>query len=235
MTRCPVCSRRVTDSTATCPHCAAAIAIPSDAEKTAQSDGNESEDTQAIARFRNAAEAGFFLDELTRRLPITAEIAPRENFDAIHASWSTDFVLLVPRESAQAAAECLRELVEQSAEEKEEEDAAAPTSRNMSVPLNRVMLPLSILIGVGAVAFWLFEQFDRPGGALAGGARRVQAPLPKLMQEMRASPGSWVQPIPGTTGTRRVTFDRGTRTIIWEEDRDGDGKYEARRGESWGD
>lgn len=204
------------------------------AEKTTQVDRNEESDTQAIARFRNAAEAGFFLDELTRRLPITAEIAPRENFDAIHASWSTDFVLLVPRESALAAAECLQELVDQSADEKENEDSGA-TARNVHLPLGRVAIPLSILIAVGALSFWLSQQFDRPGGALAGGARRAAAPVPRLLQEMRASPGSWVQPIPGTPGTRRVTFDRGTRTIIWEEDRDGDGKYEARRGESWGD
>jgi hypothetical protein len=216
-----------------CPHCQAALPAASDEAASAITEEGP-EETQAIARFRNAAEAGFFLDELTRRLQISAEIAPRENFDAIHASWSTDFVLHVPRESALAAAQCLQELVEQSAEGKEE-DAAAPTARAMPLPLSRVMLPLSILIAVGALSFWLFEQFDRPGGAFAGGGRRSAAPLPRLMQEMRGSPGPWVQPIPGTPGTRRVTFDRGTRTIIWEEDRDGDGKYETRRSEAWGD
>lgn len=199
---------------------------------SSESNGVEAQSgLQAIARFRNAAEAGFFLDELTRRMDITAEIAPQEQFDAVHASWSTDFVLLVPAKSALTAAQCLQELVEQTAaEQKDDESSSGPHT----APLvsGRVWLPLAITLAVGAMSCWAFERLERPQQARGQPSPR-RPPAPRFLETLSASPGAWVQPIPGTRGCRRATFDRTKRSTLWEEDRDGDGQFEIRHEEAW--
>jgi hypothetical protein len=65
----------------------------------------------SIARFANAAEAGFFADEIQSRLNVPAELTFDENFDAVNGYWSTWFVLSVPDSATEAAKAALRELL----------------------------------------------------------------------------------------------------------------------------
>jgi len=180
MVRCPDCDGWVNETAVECPRCgrarsdeeleeSAKISRQNDPSLGATEDPDDgAEGRQAIARFRNAAEAGFFLDELTRRLDITAEVAPAERFDALHASWSTDFVLLVPRESAELAARCLQELVDQTTESDDDEEVEG-ASRANPVFSSRVLFPLAITLAAGALSYWAFDRLDRPQGAHAAG------------------------------------------------------------------
>jgi len=67
-----------------------------------------------IARFRSAAEAGFFADLLNRREIAPAEIAVEEEHDALHGSWAVRFALLVPSLQAETAAVALKRLIEET-------------------------------------------------------------------------------------------------------------------------
>lgn len=67
-----------------------------------------------IARFKSAAEAGYFADELHRNEQIPAEVAVEEVRESMHAAWSVRFALMVPKERAEAASLSLKKLIEQS-------------------------------------------------------------------------------------------------------------------------
>ena len=67
--------------------------------------GEESSGVWApIARFLNAAEAGYFAHELKlmRNIPVT--LRAEDDFDAVSGNWSTGFVLAVPEVWAERAA-----------------------------------------------------------------------------------------------------------------------------------
>lgn len=224
MVRCSTCSAWINDASPECPTCGRS-------DTTADSPPNDSSGTdsnepvlQAIARFRHAAEAGFFLDELTRRLDITAEVVPKENFDSLHASWSTDFVLMVPRDFAYAAASCLQELVEQSADEPSKSDSEAP-ARPRLISVQAGVAALLLTFAAGAVSCWGFERLERPRVARQD---RVASAL-RIVDEMSTHSTPWVQSLPNGKGTRRVTFDQKAGSVIWEEDRDGDRDFEIHR------
>ena len=233
MIRCPACAAWISNFDGECPHCRSTEFPEHSATHSAdhRQQGetvDEPDNLQAIARFRHAAEAGFFLDELTRRLDITAEVVPKEQFDSLHASWSTDFVLMVPRPSALAAAQCLQELVEQTADESEAAETPAATAHPFSLfKSGTAWVPLALTFAAGAVSCWGFERLDRPRRGAAQPAGR--AATARLLEEMGAVSGPWTQPVPGTKASRRVTFDRQARSVLWEEDRDGDGRFEIHR------
>src|SRR5262245_59931876 len=49
-----------------------------------------------VARFGNAAEAGYLADDLHHRLGCEPRIEVNDDFDAVHACWHTRYSLLVP-------------------------------------------------------------------------------------------------------------------------------------------
>ena len=233
MIRCPTCAAWITTLDVECPTCHAAefpdhSSHQPDAPLRPSNSDDEPESLQAIARFRHAAEAGFFLDELTRRLDITAEVVPKEQLDSLHASWSTDFVLMVPRTSALVAAQCLQELVEQTAEESQGIETRHPSSpqRLALLKSGTGWVPLALTFAAGAVSCWGFERFDRPPRAAVQPAEG--AGNSRILEKMSSASDPWTQAVQGTKVSRRVSFDRQTHTTLWEEDRDGDGQYEIR-------
>ena len=72
---------------------------------------------RTIARFANAAEAGFFAHALQSIEEIPATIRAEENFDAISGYWSTRFLLEVPQPVAESAARSLQSLIDRSENE----------------------------------------------------------------------------------------------------------------------
>lgn len=78
-----------------------------------QTDGSD----VAIARFGNAAEAGFFAHELSLRTDALVDVRLEEHFDAVVGFWSTRFVLCVPADNADELAAELQDLVQRSEHE----------------------------------------------------------------------------------------------------------------------
>ena len=67
----------------------------------------------AIARFNNAAEAGYFAHEMHTEAGITARVMTEDDFDAVGGVWSTRFLLVVPRDQAGPALAVLRHQLEE--------------------------------------------------------------------------------------------------------------------------
>ena len=114
MSRCQECGQLVSESHEICPGCASRSAPGKfDAPGAAESEGLADVARQvAIARFQSGAEAGFFADELCRETGIATDVLARERFDAVHAVWSVDYILLVDRQDAEHSARALASLVE---------------------------------------------------------------------------------------------------------------------------
>ncbi|HUG92460.1 MAG TPA: hypothetical protein VML55_16595 [Planctomycetaceae bacterium] len=130
MRECPHCGRRASALDRCCSTCSTPLETPDpdDArrddfldESAAALDVDES-DLTPVARFLNAAEAGYFAHELrfAERLPVL--ISAEESFDAVAGYWTTRFLLCVPQAVALRAAEALERLVAES----ESDDAVAP-------------------------------------------------------------------------------------------------------------
>lgn len=175
-----------------------------------------------IARFQNGAEVGFFADELTRETGIEVEVLAREKFDAVHAVWSIDYLLLVERAQAERAARALQALVESTGGEMGDEPES--TARASDIP-GGVWVPLILTLAAGSIACFGIERGDhrpRAPALVVGDARRS----PELRQLMGAARGNWVQPLDGGPGIRQLTLDPDRGTAVLREDEDGDGQFE---------
>lgn len=63
-----------------------------------------------IARFANAAEAGYFAHELAHRLDFDPVVRSEQDFDAIGGAWRQAYLLCAPEPLANAAAALLHEM-----------------------------------------------------------------------------------------------------------------------------
>ncbi len=83
----------------------------------------------AIARFLNAAEAGYFAHELKLLKNIPVTLSAEENLDALSGHQATGFVLSVPQIWAEPAARTLTELVQQTESEDDWPDPVSEAAR----------------------------------------------------------------------------------------------------------
>ncbi len=104
----------------------------------------------SIARFKYAAEAGFFESELAAQLDVPTRIVEQSCFDAMAGLWLTWFALCVPEEHAVEAQQALSELV--AREEAKEAEAAAAVLEDDAETVDR---PASE------------DEFDQPTGTAA--------------------------------------------------------------------
>ncbi|MBI3866346.1 MAG: hypothetical protein HY290_31075 [Planctomycetia bacterium] len=183
----------------------------------------------AIARFQNGAEAGYFADELARQSNFSCDVLTRERFNAVHAAWTVDYVLLAARDEAEEAARRLQELVDATGGD-DCEDAAAPAdSAEFSTA---VWAPLIFTLAAGSIACFGIERVDprpRPAVLVVGDGRKP----PELWEILGASHGPWVQKVGDQGGERRLTLDRDHHTALLQEDDDGDGQVDREWEFSW--
>lgn len=212
-----------------------------DAFLPARSNEEDSPRLTPIARFRNAAEAGYFAHELKLRRDVPVTIQVEEDFDAVSGHWSTRFVLAVPSTAAEMSARALQELVRQTEGEEHPSDFPAgdfegerwhsahsqpfdPFTRQEEFeypqPVNWV--PIVVTLAAGSLAIWGVKKLwepARPQAAPANAHRDV------LWDMMRTPHGrQWVQQ--DAKGRRiRILEFHGNEAIL-KEDSDGDQVFE---------
>lgn len=240
MPRCAECGSLVSVHTDVCPHCGSdeaeqnrpAVAAIDRVPGVAGDDAGEfrsSGPRVPIARFQNGAEAGYFADELSHQLDIDAEVRVREQFDAVHAIWTTEYVLCVPEEVAESASDTLQQIV--SSTDDDSADGPEGTDESRSATTGAQMwVPLILTLAAGSIAYWGLNRLERAPrpGQLVIRDRRLPA---ELWQMLGNSRGPWVQKEGGVTRSLHVNPHDGTARV--EEDHDGDGQFERAWEYSW--
>lgn len=193
------------------------------------------DDWAIVARFANAAEAGYFANELEYALGVEPRLDCRDDFEAVHHHWRSGFVLSVPGSHAVAAHELLRRLLDPEsshAVEREEcleaatpcrlERLAIPVERDRALTSSVKWAPLFLTLAAGSLAIW-------PGKKPAPQRRPAAPPADAMPISLRDAPGladaPWVQT--RDDGVRRELQFRGADgKAMLREDRDGDGVFE---------
>jgi hypothetical protein len=203
--------------------------MPGAAESAANQQDSNLVRQVAIARFQSGAEAGYFADELCREIGVATEVLARERFDAVHAVWSVDYMLLVDRQDAERSARSLASLVEATGGECTEDPSDnSPVS---DLPVG-VWMPLILTLAAGSIACFGIERLDhrpRPAALVVGDRREP----PELWDVLTATRGTWVQQLEGGPGTRELTLDRDRHRARLREDHDGDGCFDREWEFSW--
>ncbi len=183
----------------------------------------------AIARFQNGAEAGYFADELIRETGQEARVLTRERFDAVHAAWAVDYILLVDKAHVESATRRLQELVAATGDDDLEPQSMASEGANLPVG---AWVPLILTLAAGSIACFGIERFEhraRPPALVVGDHREP----PQLWEILNATRGAWVQKSEGSPGVRRLTLDSELHSARLQEDHDGDGKIDREWEFSW--
>jgi hypothetical protein len=189
----------------------------------------EATDRVMIARFQNGAEAGYFADELTRECHVDTEVLARERFDAVHAVWSVDYILLVERPHAERAARLLQSLVDSTGDDTG--DGAAGEVPRSDLP-GGVWVPLILTLAAGSIACFGIDRLDHRPRAPALVVRDAREP-PDLWEVLAGTRGTWVQRREGGPGVRELTLDPETHSAQLREDHDGDGRFDREWEFSW--
>lgn len=224
---CPKCGCRLRHAAVNCPRCTsdsapfaetpAGFEAPEDADSSSADLGRVS-----IARFQNGAEAGYFADELYRTTAIETEVMAREHFDAVHAAWSIDYLLLASADQASQAAQALEELVTSS--DNDLEPTCPSDSERNGLP-GGMWMPLILTLAAGSIACWGVERAEQRPRPPALVARDPRLP-PDLWHLLGSTPGPWIQSGEAGIGTRMLTVDHDRQTAILREDHDGDGTFD---------
>ena len=226
---CLQCGQHHGSSHELCPDCVADSATnPSENDTGLDFDAAEGECRVTIARFQNGAEAGYFADELTRQTGFEVGVLVREKFDAVHAVWAIDYILLVSPQHAQEAPRALQSLVDATGDDAGEESSMPSAS---DIPAG-IWVPLILTLAAGSIACFGIEHLDhrpRPPALVVGDGRKP----PELWEILGATNGPWVQQLEGGRGVRRLTLNRDHRSALLEEDHDGDGFVDREWEFSW--
>ncbi len=206
----------------------------------------------AIARFLNAAEAGYFAHELKVLGEFPVKLRAEDDFDAVSGHWSTGFVLSVPTPSAEQATFALQELVSQTEGEAPLPSLADgvgfesdfldphgdpydsqpfdpyPEDREFAEESPFPWGPIIVTLAAGSLAFWSIRTFWKP--ARPQPAAPVNAPRDVLWDAMRTPHGrKWVQFDAAGRQIRELEINpAGTEATI-KEDADGDQIFERSR------
>jgi hypothetical protein len=188
-----------------------------------------------VARFGNAAEAGYFADELHHVLGCEPRIDVRDDFDAVHACWHTRYLLSVPAALAEHAHAQLHQMLDGEWEQLESAgrstlaghnpfgiaagDQRAPGATGPSV-VNWV--PIMLTLAAGSFVIWAGNKKAHP-------PRRPPAPRDgqrfDLIDVLSSDSAPWVQHL-NRGGVRELVIDGVTGAAQVREDVDGDGVFE---------
>ena len=197
-----------------------------------------------IARFLNAAEAGYFAHELKLAEGLPVVITAEESFDAVAGYWSTRFLLCVPEADARGAAEALQRLVEDTESEDfvprhagelaDDADAGSRTTdvfdprtqtrAEISESVGVGWVPLVLTLAAGSAAFWGVRRVDDPPRPPAAPIKRPDADQWKRLP----GPGRpWTFPHENGHGQRQFWLDVDRSRAVVREDANGDGFFET--------
>lgn len=199
-----------------------------------------------LARFRSAADAGFFADEMLSRWSISATVTLEESFEATNGQWVVSYVLGVPFDQADEATPRLRQLIEDaqkqdlenepgSLDHPEPEMTADPDEPDAEFQIE----PQRIGSGFG-VPSWMLLLLACAGAIILIQARQGAnppelAPADQLTddeaflhQMLAVSPEPWVRETK-SGGRQEISLDSRSNTMRIREDADGDGAFEIDR------
>ncbi|QDU36471.1 hypothetical protein Mal4_07570 [Maioricimonas rarisocia] len=232
-----------------CSNCGHVVSLPTPVRDPAcrcrpgqdalDADGPADNGYQPIARFANAAEAGYFAHELAHQLEFEPVVRSEQDFDAIGGSWRHAYLLCAPEPLADSAAALLHEMCGEEDDHSRlalresesgrfdhlsgEHDASweqPSAARRSHFPWASLLLT----VAAGSVAFWSGRHAGRP--AMAVDPRRQEA----LLKELLATPERpWQQRLGRQGGVRQLTLTRDRQAVLLQEDRDGDGLFELER------
>lgn len=256
MARCPFCGEPLLYQQDFCPACSRAVTSWSESGRANASGtgdpeprGGEPDDVSmtSIARFRDAAEAGYFAHELRETEGIASEVVFEEDFDALRGHWSGRFVLTVPEERAEQAVEILQRMIAQTEGDEAEAEpaaggrpAAAAESHGSAAafqqPWNDTSttdesgtihwMPIVLTLAAGSAVIWGAKTFhDQPRAEFPRGPQGGE-PTDLWEQVSTTSSGPWVQPMDNGRGERRLSILPDRNLVILREDADGDGRFE---------
>ena len=230
MPYCPQCGQNFSVHDRVCPDCTQshqpADSQTQDRDSLAVDDEGQNGNV-AIARFQNGAEAGYFADELARETGFATQVLARERFDAVHAGWSVDYILLVGKADAEPAAQMLKTLIETTSDD---DPGTEGQPAGLDVP-GGVWVPLILTLAAGSIACFGIERLDQRPRPPALVVRDGREP-PELHELIGAARGTWVQKLDGG-GVRQLTLDSESRSALLKEDDDGDGRFEREWEFSW--
>lgn len=236
MKRCPTCGTALHYDPDSCPQCLRPLTHDANVsgirrrESTETADPMPDEPLHSIARFTNAAEAGFFAHTLLYAEDIPATIRAEDSFDAISGYWSTRYHLEVPERLAESASRTLQSLIDRS---ESEDFVDALTSRNPAwseyadgstgvVTYRREAAgeasgirwgPIMITLAAGSLAFLGFRAIqtaNKPRAAVPAGRNKG------LWGELSQPGKPWVQRLEGNR-RREMNFNHDrTRAVIRE-------------------
>jgi hypothetical protein len=225
MHACPKCRRTIDEtrfsSGDSCPSCGTTI------------EQNEKRPWTNVARLANLAEAGFLTDELIG-LGIDAQVHQVNDFSALTDRWESLYVIRVPSEGTERAADRIRQHI---ADEAGQDDGAPIGLRRMAPdqalePL--LWRPIALVILAGVSSFVLGQKFSEVQGVKAD-RRPARSSLAIAMESIDRP--FVTEPIGGEP-RHRIRYDRRRFAWMLETDRDGDGRYDSRQafranGASW--
>ena len=199
---------------ALCERCEASSAAVADAD-----------DWVPIARMANLAEAGF-LCELLISKDVPAKLDQLNDFSTVDGSWQTLFILRVPPDLRTRATDLLRdEVATFNAEENDDNSRDTAHSETIrSMPRPRIASVAGSLLLLAMVAMSSYA-----AGRAMGRPSRGPAISSKLWQAISETNQPLIAIWPDGKLQRRLRFDRDRQTLILEDDRDGDGRFDSRR------
>lgn len=170
-----------------------------------------------VARMTKLAEAGFF-SHLLAEGDIESRVVQGDDFHAVEGRWESVYVIEVPTNQAELAAQKLDEELAQSSPEANRSSASLKEEDRPALVL---FWPLILMIMATGMVYWAAQgvgkdQRDHPaGGSLWQAIRQVNRPL--------LSPAIVGQP------AYRLRFDPQKQVVFLDEDTDGDGQYDLHR------
>jgi hypothetical protein len=235
MPRCPECGR-LSEAQELCPRCEQRHRHDSNAGAR-DSATDAADDWCTVARFGNAAEAGYFASELELAIGCEPRLVQRDDFDAAHHFWRTSYVLSVPEPLAELAATQLRRILD--GEPSEPVALARPdwpregsrrefgderTTADAGTPSGINWVPIVLTLAAGSLVLWAGKKQHAPRRPAApDDAQRVD-----IWDALDRDQLPWVQRSnEGSGGVRELVVDAASGHALLREDRDGDGVFES--------
>lgn len=219
MWHCPGCGFTLDPADPSCPRCQSPT--PPIAESLS--------DWSVIARFGNAAEAGYFAHELAALLEIDPRITERDVLDEFSHAWRTTYLLAVPGPMAEKATNALRTIIQATSDDggqplefSERRDRTCPTidtDRELFASSRINWVPIVLTLTAGTFVFWATR---KPAAGPVG-----KGPGDELWKALISHPEPWTQQGANGRVIRQLFVDPVRDRIQIREDLDGDGLFES--------